>query len=156
MPINYIPFYTDLNKNSWSIKIDVDSLRRDFMKLDGLLIIKAFVSLFFGILLLAVPAKLGTIIGLELSSYGIFMAREYGGALIGIFFLCWFSRDSAGSKALNAVILWGFIYDLVNLIVAFAAILSGTMNSLGWAIVAVYLLFAIGFGYFLFLKPKTQ
>ena len=126
------------------------------MKLRGLLILKALVSLFFGILLLGIPAKLGSILGLELSSHGIFMAREYGGALIGIFFLCWFSRNSEGSKALNAIILFGFVYDLVNLVVALTATLSGTMNSLGWGIVAVYLLFALGFGYFLFLKPKTQ
>jgi hypothetical protein len=107
-------------------------------------------------LLLGIPTKLCSILGLELSSDGIFMAREYGGALIGIFFLCWFSRNSAGSKALSAIVLFGFIYDLVNLIVSLTATLAGTMNSLGWGIVAVYLLFTLGFGYFLFFKPKTQ
>ena len=84
------------------------------------------------------------------------MAREYGGALIGIFCLCWFARNAEGEKALNAIILWGFVYDLVNLVVAFTATLSGTMNSLGWAIAAVYLVFSLGFGYFLFSRPKTQ
>ncbi len=126
------------------------------MKLKNLLIVKALVSVIFGILLLGIPAKLGSILGLELSSHGVFMAREYGGALIGIFCLCWFSRNSEGSKALNAIILFGFIYDLVNLTVSLTAKLSGTLNSFGWGIVAIYLLFTLGFGYFLFLKPKTE
>lgn len=124
------------------------------MKIKGLLIIKAIVSLVFGILLLVIPAKLCSILGMELSSNGIFMAREYGGALIGIFFLCWFARNSEASKALNAIIIFGFVYDFVNLIVSLVTKVSGIMNFLGWGIVAIYLVFTLGFGYFLFLKPK--
>ena len=124
------------------------------MKLKSLLVIKAIVSLVFGILLLVVPAKLCSFLGMEMSSQGIFMAREYGGALIGIFLLCWFARNSEPSKALNAIIIFGFIYDLVNLIVSLEAKLSGITNFMGWGIVAIYLLMAFGFGYFLFLKPK--
>jgi len=47
-----------------------------------------------------------------------------------------------------------FINDLVNLIVSLEAKLSGITNFMGWGIVAIYLLMAFGFGYFLFLKPK--
>lgn len=124
------------------------------MKLKGLLIFKSLVSLFFGVLLLGIPAKLGAILGLDLSTDGIFMAREYGGALIGIFFLCWFARNAEGSQAIRAIVLFGFVYDLVNLVVSLAATLSGTMGVLGWGIVGVYLIFTLGFGYFLFLKSR--
>lgn len=123
------------------------------MKLKSLFIIKALVSLFFGILLLAFPTELGSILGLELSPSGIFMAREYGGALVGIFFLCWVAGNSSSSKALKGIILFGFVYDFINLFVSVHAKLSGVLNSTGWAIVAVYLVFAVGFGYFLFINP---
>jgi hypothetical protein len=123
------------------------------MKLKNLLILKAIVSLAFGIPLLLFPDKLLSIFGLTLGAEGIFMAREYGGALLGIFALCWFARNSEASKALTAIIIFGFIYDVANLIVSSLTQLSGLMNPLGWSIVAIYLFFTIGFGYFLVKKP---
>ncbi len=123
------------------------------MKLKTLLVIKALVSLTFGIPILIVPDKLLGLFGLTLSADGMFMAREYGGALLGIAVLCWFARNSEGARALKAIILFGFLYDLVNLFVSLHAHLSGLMNPLGWAIVAIYLFFTIGFGYFLVRKP---
>ncbi|MFC2163807.1 hypothetical protein ACFLT2_02275 [Acidobacteriota bacterium] len=123
------------------------------MKLKTLLVIKALVSLVFGIPILIVPDKLLALFGLTLNADGMFMAREYGGALIGIAALCWFARNSEGARALKAIILFGFYYDLVNLFVSVHAMLSGLMNPLGWGIVAIYLFFTIGFGYFLVRKP---
>ena len=64
------------------------------MKLKTLLVIKALVSLAFGIPILIVPGKLLALFGLTLNADGMFMAREYGGALLGIAALCWFARNS--------------------------------------------------------------
>ena len=123
------------------------------MKLKTLLVIKALVSLVFGIPILIVPGKLLALFGLTLNADGMFMAREYGGALLGIAALCWFARNSEGARALKAIILFGFYYDLINFFVSLHANLSGLMNPLGWAIVAIYVFFTIGFGYFLVRKP---
>jgi hypothetical protein len=125
------------------------------MNLKNLLIVKAIVSIAFGIPLLILPDKLMAILGVTLGPEGIFMAREYGGALLGIFALCWFARNSEASKALTAIIIFGFVYDLANLIVSLTAQLSGLMNVLGWGIVAIYLVFSLGFGYFLVIKPNN-
>jgi len=61
------------------------------MRLKVLLIIKSLVSLVFGIPILIVPDKLLSLFGLTLNAEGMFMAREYGGALLGIAALCWFA-----------------------------------------------------------------
>ena len=65
------------------------------MSLKLLMVIKAAVSLIFGILILAIPGKLLSIFGAALSDGGMFTAREYGAALFGNLFLCWFARNSA-------------------------------------------------------------
>jgi len=123
------------------------------MKLKTLLVIKAIVSLVFGIPVLIVPDKWMSLFGLALGAEGMFVARQYGGALLGIAALCWFARNSEGARALKAIIIFGFLYDFVNLFVSLHANLSGLMNPLGWAIVVAYLFFTIAFGYILVRKP---
>jgi len=48
-----------------------------------------------------------------------------------------------------------FIYDAIALIATLAIQLSGGLNALGWGIVAVYLFFTLGFGYFLIPQRKA-
>jgi len=125
------------------------------MKLKTLLVIKAFVSIGFGIPLLIIPEKLVSLFDVTLGSGGVFFAREYGGALVGIFVLCCLAINSEVSKALKAIVFFGFLYDLVNFFVSLSANLSGLMNTLGWGIVAIYIIFTLWFGYFLIRKPSN-
>ena len=126
------------------------------MSFRNLMIIKALVSLAFGILLLAVPDKLLSIFGTTLSDGGMFTAREYGAALFGNLFLCWFARNASESDARRAIILALFVYDLIGFIATSITVITGVLNPLGWLIVFVYLFFTIGFGYFLVKAPDTQ
>ncbi|MBK9098696.1 MAG: hypothetical protein IPM14_11390 [bacterium] len=122
------------------------------MSLKNLMVIKALVCLVFGILLLAVPDKLLSIFGATLSDGGIFTAREYGSALFGNLFLCWFARNAAESDARRAIILALFVYDLIAFVMTTLTVVSGVLNLLGWSIAVIYLFFTIGYGYFL-VKP---
>jgi hypothetical protein len=122
------------------------------MTFKNLMVIKALVCLGFGILLLAIPDSLLSIFGATLGDGGMFTAREYGAALFGILFLCWFAKDAPESDARRAIILALFVYDLIGFIVTAVTVISGVLNPLGWLIVFVYLFFTLGFGYFL-VKP---
>jgi hypothetical protein len=124
------------------------------MKLKNLMVIKAIVCLFFGVLLLAIPDKLISLFGATLSDGGMFTAREYGSSLFGNMFLCWFARNAGESQARKAIILALFVYDLIAFIMTVFTVIAGVLNALGWLIVLVYLFFTIGFGYFL-LKPNA-
>jgi hypothetical protein len=126
------------------------------MSFKNLMIIKALVCLFFGILLLAIPDGLLSIFGAKLSAGGMFTAREYGAALFGNLFLCWFAKDAIESDARRAIILALFVYDLIGFIVTTITVISGTLNALGWLIVLVYLFFTLGFGYFLVKAPVVK
>src|SRR3990172_5371796 len=123
------------------------------MNFKNLMVIKALVCLAFGILCLAIPDKLFSIFGATLSDGGMFAAREYGAALFGNLFLCWFARNAAESDARRAIIIALFVYDLIGFVVTVITIVSGVLNPLGWLIVFVYLFFTLGFGYFLVKPP---
>lgn len=114
-----------------------------------LLVIKAVVCLFFGILLLAVPGTLFGLLGGTLNDGGMFTAREYGAALIGTLLLTWFARGVTAADARRAILLDLLIYDAIGVVITCVAILSGVMNLLGWGIAVVYLFFAVGSAYVL-------
>ena len=126
------------------------------MNFKNLMIIKSVVGLFFGILLLAIPDLLFSVLGAELSAGGIFAAREYGAAMSGILFLCWFARNSPESEARRAIIIALFIYDLIGVCVTTVTVIAGVLNPLGWLIVFVYLFFTFGFGYFMLKVPSVK
>lgn len=119
------------------------------MKLKTLLIIKAVVCLGFAPLLLFLPGQLLNLLGTSFGPGAALTAREYGAALSGNLFLTWISRNAEASVARRAIIWHLFIYDAIALIATLIIQLSGGLNVLGWGIVAVYLFFTIGFGYFL-------
>lgn len=125
------------------------------MSLKTLMILKAIVCIVLGILILLAPGFTYGIFGTTLNDGGTFAAREYGAALIGAFCLTWFARNADESRARRAIILDLFIYDLIGVVVTLIALFSGTLNWLGWGIVAIYLFFAVGYGYFWFKQPAT-
>lgn len=126
------------------------------MNFKNLMIIKALVSLAFGILLLAIPDILLSILGASLGAGGMYTAREYSAALFGNMLLCWFAKDAAESDARKAIIIALFVYDLIGFIVTTITVIVGILNPLGWLIVFVYLFFTVGFGYYLFKPPVAK
>ena len=124
------------------------------MKLSLFLIIKAVISLFFGILLAVIPAQLMAIYGSTLDPSGVLMARLVGALLIGIGLLCWLSRSKT-TDSLQDILLSLFIADALGFIVVLMGQLSGLMGALGWIIVLIWLLLALGLGYFRFMKSNA-
>jgi len=124
------------------------------MKLKTLMIIKAIVCLALGIPILAVPAFFYSIFGLALTPAGAFTAREYGASLIGNYLLTWFARDVQDTKSRRAILLGMTFYNAIGFIATLVATVTGVANYLGWGPVALYLFFAIGFGYHLLKSPN--
>ena len=121
------------------------------MKLSDFLIVKAIISLGFGIALVLIPVAMMSLLGATLDPTGIFVARGNGAGLIGIGLICWFNR-SADRDALRGITLALFVSDTILLIATLLAQLSGIMNALGWGLLAITLFLVLGLGYFRFLK----
>ena len=113
---------------------------------------KAIVSLAFGIAFGVILAAVMSFYGVMLDPGGILMTRFLAACLIGIGLICWFTRGG-DSNTLKSITLSLCVADTIGFIVALVGQLSGNMNALGWIIVAIWLLLALGLGYFRFLKP---
>jgi hypothetical protein len=125
------------------------------MKLQTLMVIKAVVCIVFGPILLFWPGPILTLLGSSFGPGAAITAREYGAALVGNFLLAWIARKAEASTARRAILWDLFVYDAIAFIAVLAIQLSGGMNPLGWCIVAIYIFFAIGFGYFLLPRSKA-
>jgi hypothetical protein len=125
------------------------------MKFKTLMVIKAVVCLGFGPLLLFVPGPLLTLLGSSFGPGAAITAREYGAALLGNLMLTWFARNAEESVARRAIVLDLFVYDAIAFVAMLLIQLSGGLNLLGWGIVAIYLFFTLGFGYFLLPQKKV-
>jgi len=125
------------------------------MKFKTLMVIKAVVCLGFGPILLFFPAPLLALLGAAYGTGAALTAREYGAALIGNLMLAWFARNAQDSPARRAIVLALFVYDAVAFVAVLLIQLAGGLNALGWGIVAIYLFFTLGFGYFLLPQKRA-
>ena len=125
------------------------------MKLNTLMVINAIVAVVFGIAFVLVPAQSVSLYGVTADEPLKLTAQLFGAALIGFAVLTWFARNATESDARTAIVLALFISDGIGFIVSLIAQLGGVLNTLGWLNVGIYLLLALGFGYFQFVRPTS-
>lgn len=127
------------------------------MKPSIFLVIKAVISLAFGLAFAAIPGIVGPLYGIQLDPTGVLMARWFGAMLIGVGLICIFAGKATGTKLQRDVILSLFIADTIGSVMAVAGQLSGLMNTLGWTTVAIWIILALGLGYLRFIwKAPSQ
>jgi hypothetical protein len=128
--------------------------RRDLMKFKAMMVVKTLICIGFGIPMVVIPGRLMSVFGVALTVGGIFLARLYGATLLGNFMLTWLGRKITAPDARRAISVHLVVYDAIGFVVALLATLSGVMNVLGWAVVAIYFFVTLGFGAFL-AKPSA-
>ncbi len=126
------------------------------MSFRTLMIIKSIVCLVFAPIMLFAPGWLLTLMGAGYGGGAPLTAREYGASLVGNMLLAWLGRNVIDSLARRAITWNLFIYDAVGMIATLYILGTGAINFLGWGVVAVYLFFTIGFGYYALFVRKVQ
>jgi hypothetical protein len=127
------------------------------MKLKTLFTLHAVIALANGIAFLIVPVQYLGLFGIALSDPGmIVISRLFATALLAFGFVDWFARDAGPSRARDAIVLGFFLSIAPGFVVVLIGQLSGLMNPLGWALVALYLVMSAGYGYFSFVKPDAD
>lgn len=128
----------------------------DWFKTYHVFVLDTIIAFFFGFGLLLFPDWL-------LSLFGVVASPEYpartllsgllGAALIGIGATEWLLRKSDIQQIIP--IMRGILaFDLLALIVSAWAILSGTVNALGWIVFGLFVFFAIARALFGFLQTQ--
>jgi len=120
------------------------------MKLSTFAIIVTILAVGFGLAFLLIPVKVADFYGGHLAAGGILMARYFGAANLFIGLIFWsYSGVSLSAKSWPKLLLYSFIYDILQLIVTLMAVLNKDLNSMGWVTVALFALLAIGSLYYM-------
>jgi hypothetical protein len=135
----------------------VKTKRRKKMNLKNLFILNAVVCLVFGLSFVFVPVQTLSLYGDDIV-HGQFkyVGQLFGSALLVFSLASWLVRNAAESTARSAIILSFFIGDVIGFVISLINQIGGVVNALNWSTVAIYLLLALGFGYFQFLKPSNS
>ena len=123
------------------------------MKLRTLMVIHAIAAAVFGVSFVFWPGEVLSQYGHAADAALEYLFQLVGAALIAFAVLTWSARNAPDSVARRAILLSMFIGNAIGFVVALIAQLGGVDNELGWSTVAIYLLFALGFGYFRIVKP---
>jgi len=118
------------------------------MKLSNFISIHSILLFLFGLGFLLVPAWMLSVYGTSANSTGLLTARMFGIGNIQLSIIMWISRNDFGSKILKTLVLLLFLGNALAFMLALQAQISGVFNVFGWTNVALYLLFAFGYGYF--------
>lgn len=125
------------------------------MKLNTFLAINAVVGLAFGVALLLAPAALLNFNGVQTDRVGLVLARLFGAEFVGFNIVTWLVRNYQDGSGRRVVVLGHTISESLGFVVAILAKLGGLGNAMFWGIVAVYLVFALGYAYFQFTRPQS-
>jgi hypothetical protein len=126
------------------------------MRLSYLFTIAAVLSLLYGLGFVILPEQLLSIYGIPTDAGGLLFARLFGAALTGLGVLTWLIRSADAWDALRAVLLGLVAFNMISVVVLLLAQIDGTVNALGWINVAIFLLLALGFGYFLMPRSGSE
>jgi hypothetical protein len=119
----------------------------------------AVVVLAFGLGFVLVPDTVATLYGLALDPVGRFVAQLLGATLLGFAVLNWMGRrvHDHDDTAFRPILMANLVTDALGFVLSLLNQLSGrtSINALGWMTVLLYLLFALGAAYFLFM-PQAR
>jgi len=119
------------------------------MKLKTWMTVKAIVCIVFGLGFVILPSVVMNLYDVKLGEGGVYMTRLLGQAFILLSLLLWLVRNTDEAATRRAFALAIFVGDLIGFVISLQGQLAGSVNALGWVTVIIYLVLALGFGYFL-------
>ena len=118
------------------------------MKLNTLILTMALLSLLWGAGFILLPEIMWSMYGLTLDSSGMYVSRELGTIFFMLGVILWFARKDPGSQTQQAIVLGLFIGNSLGFVVTLIGQFSTGVNAMGWVGAVLYLLLALGFGYY--------
>ena len=85
-----------------------------------------------------------------------FVAQLMGAALIVPGLIGWFAGSMTEAGARRSVAISLFIFAAIGFVLSLLGMLSKVMSVAGWGIVGLFLIFALGYAYFLFMNQSEM
>jgi hypothetical protein len=117
-------------------------------------IINAVVLALFGVAFMLMPQSILAQFKSEIYVATLYVARFLGGALFLGGLLLWFLKDIPAKAQKNAAFVL-FAYSIGGFALSLYGMTSvGVLRENGWVLLVIFGLFALVYGYILFLQPK--
>lgn len=116
--------------------------------------LKAVIVVIFAIGFIVIPLVMGSIYGMSFDDVGVLMARLFGVAFLCEAIILWLTKNFAWPEV-QKIVIAVVISNVIGFVVSLLATLAGTWNAMGWLSVGLYLVFALVFAYFLFIKRSV-
>jgi hypothetical protein len=125
------------------------------MNLRTFLTISAVIALVYAVGMILVPGTMASLYGLDGSGGVRLVAQFFGVGLLTLGIINWLARDLKG-ESVRPVIIGSLIGDIIGTLIGLIGTLNGTLGPMGWSTVIIYLLLALGYAYFQFLRPSVR
>ena len=121
-------------------------------------ILNAIVALAFGLGFLFMPNVVLDQFGAEQYAATLLIGRFFGTAMVTLGAILWFVKDVTDEgvqKNLGMALLAGAVLGLIVTLIGVASS-NAVIRSNGWIAMVVYVLFGLGYGFLVFLKPRMK
>ena len=121
--------------------------------------INAVILAIFGVLFMIMPDFVLAQFKSDVQVATLFVARFFGSAMLLSGLFLWVMKDSAPIKMQKniATVLLGYsLAGFAMTIVGMSRSMIGVIRANGWALLVLYGVFALVYGYMLFLQPKPK
>jgi hypothetical protein len=112
-----------------------------------LLQLNLFVSIIIAIAFILAPKPTLALYGITGDDILYAIAQYFGTTHVAFAVLLWLTLHTSEPQLLRFIVVSFFAGDLAGSLVLFIAQVRGLMNTSGWALVGLTLLFAFGYGY---------
>ena len=119
-------------------------------------VLNALLAVVVGVAFLFVPGQSLGFFRAEQYAATLLMGRFFGSAMIALGLVLWFVKDANDEGVQKGVVISLLISAVLGLIVNILGLSGGVVRVNGWITIIVYVLFALGYGFLLFLKPRMK
>lgn len=120
-------------------------------------VLNVIVALVCGAAFLFVPMPMLELFGAETYVIAKLLGQFFGSAMIALGLLLWFTKDVEDANIQKGMGYAMFASSLLGLVVSIIAVaIDGVIRNYGWIVIVVYILFALGYGFLLFMQPRMK
>ena len=123
------------------------------MKLRNLYLANSIITLVLALGLILMTSVMVNLFGLNNGAETRTLSQLFGVGLVVSGMITLLAREVTDPMARSAINYSNLIAGVLGVVVALNATLTGVFGWFGWLLVVVYLVLALGFGYFQFIAP---